>query len=226
MEPHMLNYIKLSFSVLILTAAQVFSQPTNEEQLSVTLEKSVAMALAHNPTMKVAEKQLEKAEAEVVQAYSLILPQLDASVNFQHAWAIQESTIPNFLKPMLAPIGEYIEGIDQMPDYVSIAFGRENTLTYGLTLTQPLFLGGAGLAGISLSKAGARAAEHNLENIRQQLIFLSVDGFYSCLLAQKLITVQEEAMAQAKENREVVLKKYNVGAASGYDKMRAEVEED
>jgi outer membrane protein TolC len=36
--------------------------------------------------------------------------------------------------------------------------------------------------------------------------------------------VQEEAMAQAEANLEIVLKKYNVGAASGFDKMRAEVE--
>jgi outer membrane protein TolC len=202
----------------------LFSQAAYDDNLIVTLEKSVDMALAYNPTMKVAEKELEKAEADVTQAYSTILPQLDARVNFQHAWAIQESTIPNFIKPMLGPIGDYIEGIEQMPDYVRIAFGRENTLTYGLMLTQPLFLGGAGLAGIKLSKASVRAAEHDLESTRQQLIHLSVDGFYSCLLAQKLIAVQEEAMTQAQANLDVVLKKFDVGAASGFDKMRAEVE--
>jgi outer membrane protein len=216
--------ILLPFIILAITVSSLFSQPFNEEKLSVTLEKSIAMALDHNPSVKVAEKELEKAEAEVTQAWSAILPQLDASVNFQHAWAIQESTIPNFIKPMLAPIADYIEGINQMPDYVRIAFGQENTLNYGLTLSQPLFLGGAGLAGIKMSKASVRAAEHNLDSKRQQLIFLCVDGFYSCLLAQKLITVQEEAMDQAKANLDVVLKKYEVGAASGYDKMRAEVE--
>ena len=218
------GFIKLIFFVLIVIVSTLLAQPGTEENLVVTLEKSVDMAMAHNPTIKVAEKELEKAEADVTQAYSNILPQLDARVNFQHAWAIQESTIPNFIKPMLGPLGDYIEGIDQMPDYVRIAFGRENTLTYGLMITQPLFLGGAGLAGIKLSKAGVRAAEHNLESKRQQLIFLAVDGFYSCLLAQKLITVQEEAMAQAQANLDVVLKKFDVGAASGYDKMRAEVE--
>jgi len=210
--------------ILFFHSSHLFSQNKIEGSIPVTLEMSVEMALAYNPTIKVAEKELEKADAEVTQAVSAILPQLDAAINFQHAWAIQESTIPNFIKPMLGPIGDYIEGIDQMPDYVRIAFGRENTLTYGLILTQPLFLGGAGLAGIKLSKASLRAAEHNLEARRQQLIYLCVDGFYSCLLAQKLIDVQEEAMTQAQANLDVVLKKYDVGAASGFDKMRAEVE--
>jgi len=220
----MSNPIKIIIAILIISVATLYSQPVNDESLSVTLQKSVDMALAHNPTIKAAEKQLEKAEADVTQAWSVILPQLDASLNFQHAWAIQESTIPNFIKPMLEPIGDLVPGIDQMPDFVRISFGRENTLNYGLSVTQPLFLGGAGLAGIKLSNAGVRAAEHSLNAKRQDLIYLCVDGFYSCLLAQKLISVQEEAMAQAQANLDVVLKKYQVGAASGYDKMRAEVE--
>ena len=220
----MQRFSRISLFLLMSIISSLQAQSGSTESLQVTLEKSVSMALAHNPTMKVAEKELEKAEAEVTRAYSTILPQLDATVNFQHAWSIQESTIPNFIKPMLGPLADYIEGIDQMPDYVRIAFGQENTLNYGLLLTQPLFLGGAGLAGIKLSKAGARAAEHHLESRRQQLIYTSVDGFYACLLAQKLIAVQEEAMDQAMANLDVVLKKYNVGAASGYDKMRAEVE--
>jgi len=220
----MQGFIRSTFFIIIIMVSTLFSQNTSEDNILVTLEKSVAMALAHNPTIKVAEKELAKAEADVTQSYSTILPQLDARLNFQHAWAIQQSTIPNFIKPMLGPIGDYIEGIEQMPDYVTIAFGRENTLNYGLMLTQPLFLGGAGLAGIKLSRAALGAAEHNLESKRQGLIYLAVDGFYSCLLAQKLIAVQEEAMDQAKANLDVVLKKYNVGAASGYDKMRAEVE--
>jgi len=197
------------YFILVIVCLQ-FTLAEAQETLVLTLENSVEMALAHNPQIKVAEKELEKAKADVGQAYAAILPQLDASANFQRAWAIQESTIPNFLKPMLGPLGNYIEGFDQMPDYVTIAFGRKNTLNYGATINQPLFLGGAAISGIKMSKAGVRAAEHNLESKRQGLIYLAVDGFYSCLLAQKLIAVQEEAMDQAKANLDVVLKKYNV----------------
>jgi outer membrane protein TolC len=39
-----------------------------------------------------------------------------------------------------------------------------------------------------------------------------------------LVKVQEEALAQSKANLDNVQKKYNVGSASGFDKMRAEVE--
>ena len=114
-----------------------------QEKPTLTLATSVDYALKHNPELKMAEKEVAKANAGIGEALSGILPQLDASANFRHDWAIQSQTIPNFLKPMLgamAPPG--------MPDFVRISFGLENMFTYGVQISQPLFLGGAGIAGI------------------------------------------------------------------------------
>jgi outer membrane protein len=181
----------------------------------------VDLALKNNPNFRIAEKELSKAKAGIWEAYSNILPQLDASASFQKAWKIQETVIPNFIKLMLPPD---TPGIDQYPDYVKIAFGIENTLLYGATVTQPLYLGGAGIAGIQLAMAAKDAAEDNLEDQRQSLIYNTANSFYLCLLSRELVSVQEEAMEQAKANLDNVLKKYNVGTASGFDKMRAEVD--
>jgi outer membrane protein TolC len=111
-----------------------------------------------------------------------------------------------------------------MPDFVSIAFGLRNTVIYGARLNQPLFQGGAGIAGIRAAKAAKKAIEQDFINQRQNLIFQTVESFYTCLLTQETIAVQEEAIAQAEANLKIVQKKFNVGAASGFDKMRAEVE--
>lgn len=192
-----------------------------QEITVLDLERSVDLALKNNPNIKMAEKELSKTKAGVWEAYSNILPQLDASASFQKAWEIQEQVIPNFIKMMLPP---GTPGLDQYPDYVKIAFGIENTFRYGATVTQPLYLGGAGIAGIQLAMAARDAAEENLEDQRQQLIYQTADAFYLCLLTKELILVQEEAMAQAQANLDNVTKKYNVGMASGFDKMRAEVE--
>ncbi len=195
-----------------------------EEKLVLTIEKRVALALEQNPEIKVAEKELAQARAGIGEAYATILPQLDAYANLDHSWEIQTSRIPNFIKPMLEPLAGTIPGIEDMPDFVDIAFGLENTFRYGATITQPLFLGGAGLANIQSAKAGKRAAEENLSLQKQRLILNSATAFYSCLLAEELVRVREEALAQAKANLEIVTKKYDVGTASGFDKMRAEVE--
>ena len=196
----------------------------SQTQLSLTLQQSVEQALAHNPELAVAENEFSKSQAGVWQAWSTILPKLDGYASLQHSWEIQTSRIPNFLKPMLAPLGQTIPGVDQMPDFVDIAFGLENTMRYGATVTQPLFLGGAGVAGIRLANAAERASDHSLQARRQSLIYDVASAFYSVLLAQELVRVQENAQAQAQANLEVVSKKFDVGMASPLDRMRAQVD--
>jgi outer membrane protein len=194
---------------------------SSQEAMTVTLEQSVEMALERNPSLQIAEKELTKAKASVWEAYTVILPTLDGSASLQHAWDIQQQTIPNFIKQML---GTGFPGVEDMPDYVQLSFGLDNTFMYGLQLGQPLFLGGAGIAGIKMANYAKHASQHSLEMTRQNLIFQSVRSFYTCLLARELVLVQEEALKQAEANLAIAAKKYEAGTASGFDKMRAEVE--
>ena len=179
----------------------------SQDALVLTLESTMATALERNPALKIAEHEAAKARAARWQAYAVLLPQVDGYATLQHAWEIQTSRIPNFLKPMLAPLGSVLPGIDQMPDFVDIAFGLENPVRYGATLTQPLFLGGAEWAGVSGARAAARAAQQNLEAARQATLLASVRAFYACLLTKR-----------------VLVRRYDAGSASRFDRMRAEVE--
>lgn len=195
-----------------------------QEHRVLTLEQSVALALEQNPELSVARNDREKASAGVWQAWSSVLPRIDGYASLQHSWEIQTSRIPNFLKPMLGPFGSMVPEVAQMPDFVDIAFGLENTVRYGATITQPLFLGGAGMAGIRMANAAERIAEHALEVRRQDVILDAATAFYAVLLARELVRVQENAFAQATANLEVVSKRFDVGAASPFDKMRAQVD--
>lgn len=212
------------FSWLLLLIAAMPYLIFAEEKKTFTLEESIAFSLKQNPEFKMAEKEVAKAKAGVLEAWSNILPQIDGSLNFSHAWDIQQQTIPNFLKPMLAPLAPYMPELQMMPDYVTMSFGLENTLYYGASLAQPVFLGGAGIAGIQMAGSGRQAAEQNLEEVKQNLIYNTTNAFYGCLLARELVKVQEEAFDQTRANLDNVVKKFNVGSASGFDKMRAEVE--
>lgn len=200
----------------LLLAGSVMAQET----LTLTLERSVNMALENNPEYQKQRKEVAKARASVTESYSSVLPQVSVNANFQRAWAIQENTIPNFIKVMLPPT---FPGVDQMPDFVRISFGLENTLMYGATLQQPLFLGGAGMAGIRMAKAAYQASEENLEMAEQELLYNVASAFYGSILAKEVVTVQEEALQQAQENYDIVKTKYDAGAASKFDLMRAEV---
>jgi outer membrane protein len=214
------NGIVILLRCLVIMAVTAFSQET----MVLNLEQSVELALQNNPEIKIAEKEVAKARAAVGEAYATLLPTLDANSRFSHAWELQRNVIPNFLKPMLAPLAPMIPELALMPDFVEFVFGLENTITYSLTVTQPLFMGGGGIAGVKMARAGHRASEHQLESKKQNLIYQTSDAFYACLLTRELIGVQEEALGQAQANMDIVLTKYEVGTASGLDKMRAEVE--
>ena len=215
--------IRLLIGLLIFGSFGNLSSAT-QEPMVLTLEQSVQIALERNPGFKAAEKELAKAKAAVWEAYSSLLPNVEGSASFQHAWDIQKNTIPNFLKPMLGPLADLIPQIRDMPDFIQLSFGLENVFTYGVTLTQPVFLGGAGVSGVQMALAGQRAAVQSLKAKKQELIYQASDAFYRCLLAKELVAVQEEALAQATANLQMVMKKYENGSASGFDKMRAEVE--
>lgn len=223
------NRMMMALTFIIMLPLTLFPQ----EKILLTLEESIQMALENNPSIQIAEKELAKAKAGIWEAYSTILPSIDGTVSYQHSWDIQQNTMPNFLKFMLKPqpgaLPPEIEAIfntytDAMPDLVQFSFGLENTLRYGATLTQPIFLGGAGIAGIQVAYASRNAAKYNLESNKQNLIYQTTNAFYGVLLAKELMTVQQEALAQAEANLDNVTKKYDVGSASGFDKMRAEVE--
>ncbi|MBN2416413.1 TolC family protein [bacterium] len=210
--------------VLLITVIMMPALLPAQETMVLTLAESVGMALEKNPQLQIARKNAAKARAGIGEAYAALLPAVDANANFQHAWEIQTNTIPNFLKPMLAPLAPVIPEFADMPDFVQLSFGLENTFTYGLRLTQPLYLGGAGIAGVKIAYAAADASESNLETTRQNIIYQTVNTFYGCILARELVDVQSMAVEQAQANLDVVLKKYDAGSASGFEKMRAQVE--
>lgn len=197
-----------------------------QESLELDLEQSVNLALKHNPELRIAEEQLSKAKAGIGEAIATLLPTVTGTASLQHAWEIQKTIVPNFIKQaMQLPDGTYIlPGVELMPDYLQIAFGIENQFYYGVSLTQPIFLGGAGWAGIKIARNAKIAAEQNFKAKRQEVIYNTINAFYACLLTKEVISVQEQAVEQAKANLDLVRKKYESGTASGFDKMRAEVD--
>lgn len=211
-----------AMAIWVCAAGTVRSQDT----LRLDLARSVETALKQNPGIRIAEKELSKARAGIAESVSALLPKVSASVNFQHQWDIQESLIPNFIKAaMRLPDGTYVmPGVEDMPDYLKLSFGVDNTFLYGAALTQPVFLGGAGWAGVRIANGARRAAEGGLESTKQAVVYNTVNAFYACLLAREVAAVQEQALAQTQANLDLVRKKYDAGNASGFDRMRAEVD--
>ncbi|MBN2281948.1 MAG: TolC family protein [Candidatus Marinimicrobia bacterium] len=218
------------------------------ETLVLDLETAKEIALQNNPTIKIAEKGVNRAKSQIVEARSGMFPAINAFSSLDHAWDLQKNVIPNFLKPSLAPtnleignallaLGDQfdnqelrdrgmgmIQSVEMMPDYLEMAFGLENTLVYGVQLQQPLFTGGAIYNGYKISKLGLEIAEKQLEAVTQSLLDNVTRTYYFALFAKSAMEVSSEALVSAEENLALVQKFFDSGKASKLDLLRAEVE--
>ncbi|HMA62398.1 MAG TPA: TolC family protein [bacterium] len=235
--------LKTLFLILPLLWGQI-----SAKVVELDLEKARSIALENNPSIKLAREGVRKARAQSVEARSGFMPQVNAFSSLQHAWDLQENKIPNFLKPSLAPTYQQVGGalktigqkfddqelinqgqgminsVDMMPDYLQMAFGLENVMTYGVQLQQPLFTGGSIWNGYKISKLGIDIAQSQLENSRQKILKQVTSSYYSTLFAKSAVKVSKEAVESARENLDQVQSFYDQGKASKLDLLRAKVQ--
>ncbi|HET7461086.1 MAG TPA: TolC family protein, partial [Longimicrobium sp.] len=108
----------------------------------------------------------------------------------------------------------------------SLPFGRENTWSLGLNLSQNLFAGGRIAAQVDAATAGRRRAEIQLASTRAQLVLDVAQAYYNAALADRLVSIAEATLAQAEETlRQVTLAK-QVGNQPEFELLRATVTRD
>ena len=188
------------FAVSLSVAAQYTS--TNGK-LALTLDKSIEIALAQNPTIKVADKDVRLKEIGKTEAWQSLLPTLTGDFSLSHS--IKVAAIKTGM-------GEFKMGQD-----------GSTTAMAGLTLSLPLFAP-AVYQNMSLTKEDILLAQEKARNSRLDLINQVTKAYYATMLAQDSYQVMEKSYNTAKENYDMVSAKYEVGSVSEYDKISAEVQ--
>ena len=112
----LLTLICLSVASLCVAEAQELSSATAEQgQLNLSLDEAIEIALSDNPTIKVANLEIERYDYVRKQAVATLYPQVDASAQYSLALRRQEMT----------------EGF---------SFGGKNTFNVAGTVSLPLFV--------------------------------------------------------------------------------------
>ncbi|NQU27752.1 MAG: TolC family protein, partial [Candidatus Marinimicrobia bacterium] len=133
--------------LLMLITGFWLAVPVSAQVLELTLAKARELALVNNPQIKLANEAVKKSDARVIEARAGLLPTFSAFSSYQRAWDLQTTVIPNFLKPMFDPLNlalynaGYLPEYQEADEYIEMAFGLESTLTYGVNIQQPLFVG-------------------------------------------------------------------------------------
>ena len=219
------------------------------EPNTLDLEQALALALKNNIGIQNAREDLSKAQAQRKEAFSSALPVVSAFGQSSHNFSLASQPL-SFPVPfgvidgagnpvpllddggnpvpyrdangMVIP-GRNLQmtGVQLVP--VDLAFGNDNSLVYGLNLTQPLFEGRviAAIRGANVYDDLAQAA---VDVTRLSVIEQTKKAFYQVLLAEKMTSVMENSLKVMERNLSNVQALYAQGKIAEFDVIRADVQ--
>ena len=185
------------------TQAQESVQTESVGTLDLNLERAIEIALAENPTIKVADKDIELKKVADKEAWQALLPEVNVTGNLQHTILATEMKLG----------GEKFK----------MGKDNANTVAAVATLSIPLFAPTI-YQNMKLTKTDIKLAQEKARSSRLDLINQVSKAYYQALLAKDSYEVMQKSFKTSKQNYEVVEKKFNVGRVSEYDKISAEVQ--
>ena len=187
----------LALALLAMVATGAKAQDT----LRITLKEAVQIALSENPTIKVADQEIQlKKEANREVLYGL-LPEASLVGTFNHT--IEKQT--------MAMMGQ------------TFKVGSLNSINGGVSISLPVFVP-ALYQSMKLTKTDVQLALEKARSSRLDMVNQVTKAFYQLLLAQDSYLVLQKSYKQSEDNFNVVNAKYEQGSVSEYDKISAEVQ--
>ncbi len=188
---------------MLMTAFCGTTTYAQQAKMELTLDKAIEIALAENPTMKVADKDIELKQVAQTEAWQALLPSLEGSLGLSHSIKVAE---------MRTSMGTFKMGMD-----------GSTTAQGGVTLTLPLFAP-AVYQNMKLTKEDILVAQEKARSSKLDLVNQVTKAYYSALLSKESLEVIKKSYNLSKENFELIDNSYKVGRVSEYDKISAEVQ--
>lgn len=218
----------------------VASEPKEEAPTVLTLDDALRIALSENISVKVADKEIKRAEYAKKGTYASLFPQIDGSGSFQRTIKKQvmymdSNSKGGGLTGMFTPIfealasalGKPVEEIMPKQEASSGAgggmeVGRWNQFNVGITANMPL-INAQLWKSIKVSKTGVELAIEQARSSRLDMVTQVKKAFYSVLMAKDAFNVYRSVYENAVENFSNTEKKFKVEKVSELEYTRAKV---
>ncbi len=222
---------KLTQTTIILALISlVFVQNIYSREL--TLDSAISIALVNNNDIKIANLELDKANAAVKEAYGYAYPSVDFSTQFSHFLEKPKMPFPDFGAMLNNAVygvlfKENIVAKDNskfLPmETVLQSFALANSYSTTLSMQQVLFSStvfkGIGSAGIY-----QQIARESLVSKISNTVANVKKAFYGALLARDALEITKQSFKNAQDNLASVKAIQKQGMVADYDAMKAEVQ--
>jgi len=186
-------------------------------EVRLTLLDALKLAERHDPSLASARLDVEAGDAQVREAISAALPKISADGTVMRHMVVPTTFFP-FSMSKDDTGGISLGGPERM------AMAPPNDVTASLSMQQPLWLAGKIRLGINAAKTYRRIARDALSGSRAGLKSDVIREYYGLALSREVIKVTQEAYDQTARHAETVRRMLEVGMASEFDYLRAQVE--
>lgn len=199
--------MRLKTVVAMLTAITLTVNAQEATTMHITLDKAIEIALSENPTIKIADKEIELKEVSKSEAWQNLLPTvtLDGAIQYNIHVASMK--------------------MEAMGRTQEIKMGKDNSNTWNaaLQVAIPIYAP-AVYQTMKLSNSDLELAVEKSRNSKIDMINQVTKAFYQLMLAQDSYNVLQENYKLAETNFDIVNKMFEQGLVSEYDKISAEVQ--
>lgn len=193
-----------------------------QDTLRLDLGKTLEIALSENPTVKVANREIEKKKYAQKGTYASLFPQIDFSGNYSRTLKKQVMYMDFDMSQMGDMGGSMPEG-SEMPDMdKGFEVGRSNNWNMGFNASMPL-VNASLWKSLSISALDVELAIEQARSSRIAMVNQVRKGFYAVLLAKDSYNVFKQSYDNAMENYLDIKRKYEQGSVAEYDLIRADV---
>ncbi len=195
---------KLFMTGLILPLFLLLSHNVSAQSIQLTLDQALEIALSESNTVKMADMTVEKAGYAKKGSYASLYPNINASGSYQRTLKKQQ---------MVMNLG----GNEQ-----TITMGQNNSVNAGFSASMPL-INAQLWESLKVSAMDVEMAVEQARSSKISLVSQVKQAFYGALLAKESHHMMKEVYDNATKNYNETVNKYNVGKASEFEKMRAQV---
>ena len=164
----------------------------------LSLTESVLIGLGNSREVETALLEQTKASGRITEAWSEALPKVNLDAGYTR--------------------------VDKVTSFGGTTVGAINNYSADVTVSQPLYRGGAVSAGIRAARLYSICADEQLRGTYQRVIFEVQKAYYDARLALELERASAEAVTVAQRHLQDVQKNFQAGVSSAFDVLRAEVE--
>lgn len=215
----------LLIAISVSWSAKAVAQEADSTQTAtvITLEDALKIALSENASVRVADKEIERAGYAKKGTYASLFPQIDLTASFMRTIKKQVMYMDMDMSKIMGGGSSSGSSSTEKPSFPTgggIEVGRWNTYNAGVSASMPL-VNAQLWKSLKISGKSVELAVEKARSSRLEMVTQVKQSYYAALLAKEALNVYKDVYANAVENFKQTEMRYNAQKASELEYTRA-----